>query len=436
MRLFYVIIADKRDKRELTGEDISYFLESYLHGELSDYQMSAMLMAIFFNGLSENELKTWVEKMLFSGEVLDFSHIDGPVVDKHSTGGVGDKISIPLAPLLAELGFCVPMISGRGLGHTGGTLDKLESIPGFSVNIEKDRFNEIINKNRMLLIGQTPQIAPLDKKLYALRDVTGTVESIPLIASSIMSKKLAEGINGLIIDLKIGGGAFMKTMESGRKLAETMKDIGKRFNTHVDVLFTDMNEPLGLTTGNSLEIIESVEVMKGKYVPQVTELVLRMAATLMVTFKMCSSIEEGEKIALEKLQSGTVAERFRKTVELQGGDSRVIDEPEKILPSSKFRKEIFADQPGFIQKMDALSFGKALVQLGGGRLRKEDGINYGAGFVFNKKVKDAVKTGDLLYTVHYDDKDSILKAEEYLKSAVVTTGHKPPSESSIILGSM
>ena len=275
MRLFYDIIADKRDGVELSSEDISYFLESYLSGSLNDYQMSAMLMAVFFNGLSENELKTWVDKMLYSGEVLDFSHIEGPVVDKHSTGGVGDKISIPLAPLLAELGFCVPMISGRGLGHTGGTLDKLESIPGFSVNIDNERFHEIISKNRMLLIGQTPQIAPLDKKLYALRDVTGTVESIPLIASSIMSKKLAEGIDGLILDLKIGGGAFMKNMESGRKLARTMKEIGSRFNTKVDVLFTDMNEPLGFATGNSLEIIESIEVMKGGYVPQVTELVLR-----------------------------------------------------------------------------------------------------------------------------------------------------------------
>jgi pyrimidine-nucleoside phosphorylase len=397
--------------------------------------MSAMMMAIFFNGLNEDELKVWVEKMLFSGEVLDFSHIDGPVVDKHSTGGVGDKISIPLAPLLAELGFCVPMISGRGLGHTGGTLDKLESIPGFSVNIEKDRFNEIINKNRMLLIGQTPQIAPLDKKLYALRDVTGTVESIPLIASSIMSKKLAEGINGLILDIKIGNGAFMKTMESGRMLASTMKDIGARFNTKVDILFTDMNEPLGLTTGNSLEIMESIEVMKGRYVPQVTELVLRMAATLMMTFKMCSSIEEGEKTALVKLKSGTVAERFRKTVELQGGDSRVIDKPEKILPSSKQKKEIFADASGFIEKIDALSFGKALVQLGGGRLRKEDSINYGAGFVFNKKCNDKVSGGDLLYTVHYDDPDKLQAAFEYLREAVKITDEKC-GESSIVLGSM
>ena len=435
MRLFYDIIADKRDGVELSSEDISYFLESYLSGSLNDYQMSAMLMAVFFNGLSENELKTWVDKMLYSGEVLDFSHIEGPVVDKHSTGGVGDKISIPLAPLLAELGFCVPMISGRGLGHTGGTLDKLESIPGFSVNIDNERFHEIISKNRMLLIGQTPQIAPLDKKLYALRDVTGTVESIPLIASSIMSKKLAEGIDGLILDLKIGGGAFMKNMESGRKLARTMKEIGSRFNTKVDVLFTDMNEPLGFATGNSLEIIESIEVMKGGYVPQVTELVLRMAATLMVSFKMAASIESGEKTALEKLKSGAVAQRFAKTVELQGGDVRVMDDPEKVLPSSKLRKEIFAAGSGFIEKIDALSFGKALVQLGGGRLRKEDGINYGAGFIFSRKKGDAVKKGDLLYTVFYDDESRLSNAMNYLSDAV-SFCESAPSGKSIILDSM
>jgi len=435
MRLFYDIIADKRDGVELSSEDISYFLESYLSGSLNDYQMSAMLMAVFFNGLSENELKTWVEKMLYSGEVLDFSHIEGPVVDKHSTGGVGDKISIPLAPLLAELGFCVPMISGRGLGHTGGTLDKLESIPGFSVNIQKERFHEIISKNRMLLIGQTPQIAPLDKKLYALRDVTGTVESIPLIASSIMSKKLAEGIDGLILDLKIGGGAFMKNMESGRKLAHTMKEIGSRFNTKVDVLFTDMNEPLGFATGNSLEIIESIEVMKGGYVPQVTELVLRMAATLMVSFKMAESIESGEKTALEKLKSGAVAQRFAKTVELQGGDVKVIDNPEKVLPLSKLRKDIYAQQSGFIEKIDALSFGKALVQLGGGRLRKEDGINYGAGFIFSRKKGDAVKKGDMLYTVFYDDESRLSNAMNYLSDAV-SFCESAPSGKIIILDSM
>ena len=323
MRLFYDIIADKRDKKALSKEDISDFLQSYLDGTLKDYQMSAMLMAVFFNSLNNEELETWTEKMLYSGEVLDFSDLDGIVVDKHSTGGVGDKISIPLAPLLAELGFYVPMISGRGLGHTGGTLDKLESIPGFSVNIDKESFKKIVRMNKMSLIGQTPEIAPLDKRLYALRDVTGTVESVPLIASSIMSKKLAEGINGLILDIKIGEGAFMKDLASGTRLAKTMQAIGKRFGRSVDVLFTNMDEPLGYTVGNALEIKESLDVMQGKYVPQVTELTLRMAAVLMKTFKMTASIEEGEEKAAKMLQTGRVLERFASTIKLQGGDPKV-----------------------------------------------------------------------------------------------------------------
>ncbi|MGI6395248.1 MAG: thymidine phosphorylase [bacterium] len=434
MRLFYEIIADKRDGIKLSDRDITYFLDSYLNGSLSDYQMSAMLMAIFFKGLDSSELATWTKKMLFSGEVLDFSNLDGPVVDKHSTGGVGDKISIPLAPLLAELGFNVPMISGRGLGHTGGTLDKLESIPGFSVNIDKEDFCRIIKKNKMLLIGQTPQIAPLDKKLYALRDVTGTVESIPLIASSIMSKKLAEGISGLILDIKIGVGAFMKTLESGKLLAEAMKQIGAGFSTKVEILFTEMSEPLGFATGNALEVIESIDVMKGKYVPQVTELVVKMAAMLMTSFKMCNTVEEGEEIALKKLQSGDIAERFRKTVELQGGNADVVDNPLKILPASKFKKEIYAQKAGYIESINPFLFGKALVQLGGGRLKKEDSINYGTGFIFNKKRGDKVVAGDLLYTVYYDDCQKLDVALKYLEEGVTTGDEKPP-DTNLILGS-
>ena len=417
MRLFYDVIADKRDGKILSEEDISHFLNSYLSGDLSDYQMSAMLMAVFFNKLNDMELKVWVERMLFSGEVLDFSDIQGPVVDKHSTGGVGDKISIPLAPLLAELGFFVPMISGRGLGHTGGTLDKLESIPGFSVNIGKDQFCKMVRTIGISLIGQTPEIAPLDKKLYALRDVTATVESIPLIASSIMSKKLAEGIRGLILDIKVGNGAFMKNREQATELAKTMKAIGERFNTKVDVLFTDMNEPLGYAVGNSLEIAESINVMKGIYVPQVTELTVRMAATLMVSFKMAGSIEEGEKIALEKLASGKVAERFKKTIEMQGGNPDVVDNPD-LLPKASKRKDIFANESGYINRIDALSFGKALVQLGGGRIKKEDSIDPSAGFVFSKKAGDYTKKGDLVYSIHYNEEFKLRNAMEYLARSV------------------
>ena len=434
MRLFYDIIADKRDKKALSKEDISDFLQSYLDGTLKDYQMSAMLMAIFFNSLNSEELETWTEKMLYSGEVLDFSDLDGIVVDKHSTGGVGDKISIPLAPLLAELGFYVPMISGRGLGHTGGTLDKLESIPSFSVNIDKEAFKRDVRMNKMALIGQTPEIAPLDKRLYALRDVTGTVESVPLIASSIMSKKLAEGINGLILDIKIGEGAFMKDLASGTRLAKTMKSIGKRFGRSVDVLFTNMDEPLGYTVGNALEIKESLDVMQGKYVPQVTELTLKMAAVLMKTFKMTTSIEEGEEKAAKMLQTGRVLERFASTIKLQGGDPKVASN-QSLLPESRFRKEVKASESGVISKINALDFGKALIRLGGGRLRQEDSVNKAVGFVFAKKAGDKVTKGDLLYTIHFDEEDRLRSAEEYLKDAVQIS-EKPAEKARLILGSL
>ena len=434
MRLFYDIIADKRDKKTLSKEDISDFLQSYLDGTLKDYQMSAMLMAVFFNSLNDEELETWTEKMLYSGEVLDFSDLDGFVVDKHSTGGVGDKISIPLAPLLAELGFYVPMISGRGLGHTGGTLDKLESIPGFSVNIDKESFKRSVRINRMALIGQTPEIAPLDKRLYALRDVTGTVESVPLIASSIMSKKLAEGINGLILDIKIGEGAFMKDLASGTRLAKTMQAIGKRFGRSVDVLFTNMDEPLGYTVGNALEIKESLDVMQGKYVPQVTELTLRMAAVLMKTFKMTASIEEGEEKATKMLKSGRVLERFASTIKLQGGDPKVASN-QSLLPESRFRKEVKATESGVINKINALDFGKALIRLGGGRLRQEDSVNKAVGFVFAKKAGEKVTKGDLLYTIHFDGEERLKSAEEYLKDAVIIS-EKPAEKARLILGSL
>ncbi|HRZ78630.1 MAG TPA: thymidine phosphorylase [bacterium] len=434
MRLFYDIIADKRDGRVLSGEDISYFLDSYLSGDLSDYQMSAMLMAVFFNKLNDMELRVWVERMLYSGEVIDFSDIQGPVVDKHSTGGVGDKISIPLAPLLAELGFFVPMISGRGLGHTGGTLDKLESIPGFSVNISKEEFCNMVRKIGISLIGQTPAIAPLDKKLYALRDVTATVESIPLIASSIMSKKLAEGIKGLILDIKVGNGAFMKNMEQAADLAKTMKGIGERFNTKVDVLFTDMNEPLGFTVGNSLEIEESINVMKGMYIPQVTELTLRMAATLMVSFKMAASVEEGERTAKKVLESGRAAERFRKTVEMQKGDPNVVDNI-NLLPKALKRKDVTAERSGYVAGMDALSFGKALVQLGGGRIRKEDSIDPSVGFIFAKKAGDKVEKGDVLYSIRYNDENKLLNSLGYLKESV-NISETVPEKRKTILGAL
>ncbi|MBO4441390.1 thymidine phosphorylase [bacterium] len=434
MRLFYDIIADKRDNIALSDEDISYFLESYLTGQLNDYQMSAMLMAVYFNSLNDRELKTWTSKMLYSGKVLDFSDIDGFVVDKHSTGGVGDKISIPLAPLLAELGFFVPMISGRGLGPTGGTLDKLESIPGFSVNIDVDKFHKLVREVGFSMIGQTAEIAPLDKRLYALRDVTATVESIPMIAASIMSKKLAEGIRGLMLDLKVGKGAFMKTFERGKKLAQTMQTIGNQFDTHVDVLFTNMDEPLGYAVGNSLEIMESLDVMQGRYVPQVSELTIEMAATLMKTFGMVKSLEEGREKAETALKSGKVYEKFRTLAELQGGDPRSLDDRSR-LPMANKKVEIKAASDGFIAEVDALSFGKALIQLGGGRLRQEDSIDPGVGFIINKKVGEKVSRGETLYTICYSSAAKLETAKEYLEDAVVISGSEVLKKD-LILGNL
>ncbi len=424
MKLFYDIIAEKRDGKELSLQDISYFLESYLNGGLADYQMSAMLMAVFINKLSDRELKTWVKKMLYSGEVLDFSDIDAPVVDKHSTGGVGDKVSVPLAPLLAVLGFHVPMISGRGLGHTGGTLDKLESIPGFSVNLDIERFKKMVRENGLSLIGQTPEIAPLDRKLYALRDVTGTVESIPLIASSIMSKKIAEGIGGLILDVKVGKGAFMTSFDMAKELALVMKRIGENFNVKVDILFTDMDEPLGLCVGNSLEISESVKVLKGEYVPQITDLVVEMSATLQYSFNMVNSIEEGKKVALEKLNDGSAFEKFKKTVELQGGDPSAIDDTEKLPLCSK-KIEIKAEKKGFVSELNALFFGKALVCLGGGRENKEDNVDPGAGFVFHKKTGETVNIGDVLFDIYYEDEKKLGNSMKYIEKAVKISSEAP-----------
>jgi pyrimidine-nucleoside phosphorylase len=432
MRLFYDIISDKRDGKVLSDNDISYFLESYLEGSLKDYQMSAMLMAVFINKLNKDELKAWVESMLYSGDVIDFSDIEAPVVDKHSTGGVGDKISIPLAPLLATLGFHVPMISGRGLGHTGGTLDKLESIPGFSVNLDIKKFKKMVRKNGLSLIGQTPEIAPLDKKLYALRDVTGTVESIPLIASSIMSKKMAEGIKGLILDVKVGKGAFMKNMEMAHELAVTMKSIGENLNVNVDVLFTDMNEPLGHCIGNTLEIIESVKVLKGEYIPQVTELVVEMAATMMVSFKMADSLEDGRKKAEIKLNDGSALEKFKEIVELQEGDLEAIEDTSR-MPLSEKTLQVKSDKSGFVNDMDALLFGKALVNLGGGRVSKEDSIDPGVGFFLHKKKGDKISQGETIYDIYYNDDQKLQNCRKYLEKAV-TVIDEPAKANQIILG--
>ncbi len=424
MRLFYDIIADKRNGLRLDESDIKSFLDGFMKGEVKDYQMSAMLMAVFFNGLASEELAVWTDRMIHSGTIMDFSESTAVKVDKHSTGGVGDKVSIPLAPALASLGFMVPMISGRGLGHTGGTLDKLESIPGFSVNLSLKDFKKQVLEIGCSLIGQTPEIAPLDKKLYALRDVTATVESIPLIASSIMSKKLSEGINGLILDVKVGRGAFMKDLDSAKELALTMKTIGESFGTRVCVLFSRMDEPLGYKIGNALEIEESIDVLNGKEVPQISELVETEGALLLNLFNMVKNEDEGRLKIREVLKNGSAMKKFLEIVEQQGGDINSIIDYKK-LPKALYIKEVRPERAGYIDSIDSLNLGKALVMLGGGRLKQEDSVDPAAGFVFNKKTGDLVETSDIVYEIHYNDENKLRETEHYLKDVIKISENKP-----------
>lgn len=431
MRPYYEIIADKRDGKKLSGEDIAAFLDAYSFGKLPDYQMAAMLMAVMIRSLDDEELAVWTDKVIRSGTVLDFSGIPGMKIDKHSTGGVGDKISIPLAPVLAAMGFRVPMISGRGLGHTGGTLDKLEAIPGFSVNLTLDQFEECIRKVGFSMIGQTPEIAPLDKSLYALRDVTATVPSIPLISASIMGKKMAEGIDGLLLDVKVGNGAFMRTFEDAKTLAKTMKAIGERLGKKVVVLFTNMNEPLGYAVGNALEIVESIEVLKGVDIPQVRELTLEMAGRLAALFGVSKDLESGRALAAQKIASGEAMAKFREMTAFQGGDASVCDDYSK-LPRAKSRLDVLAESEGYITDIDALAFGKACVVLGGGRQTKDDIVDPAVGYVFAKKVGDAVAKGDTLYTIHYNDAAKFEASNAYLKDAVKIGGTKPAPSKLII----
>jgi len=420
------IIADKRDGKQLSSTQIHFFMKSYLEGSVTDYQMSAMLMAIYMNGFNQEELSIWTSVMLHSGKVLSFEGLDGPVVDKHSTGGVGDKISIPLAPLLAELGFYVPMISGRGLGHTGGTLDKLESISGFNVHLPLDQFKKIVKEQHCSLIGQTGDIAPLDKRLYALRDVTATVASIPLISSSIMSKKLAEGIGRLLLDVKVGRGAFMKMLEPAEVLADTMIGLASEMNTAVNVFFTNMDEPLGYAVGNALEIEESLAVLRGEDVPQVTELVVEMAARVLHAEEMVSSHADGVVKAKEKLADGSAFERFLRISEAHGADVSQLEHPDK-LPKASYKKPILATKSGYITEMNALSFGLGLIELDGGRRVQDDVIDPSTGFVFAKKVGDYVEKGEELYSIYHNNTKSLNGAFDIVTNAVVIKNHKVTS---------
>ncbi len=389
------LIARKRDGAVLRPDEIRFLVDAYTQGTLPDYQMSAFLMAVFFRGMTPAELAPLTSAMLHSGDVLDFSDLPGRKVDKHSTGGVGDKISLPLAPIVAACGVRVPMISGRGLGHTGGTLDKLECIPGFSTQLSPSKFRELVATLGCGLIGQTAEIAPADKRLYALRDVTATVESIPLIASSIMSKKLAEGIDALVLDVKVGSGAFMRDAETARLLAQTMAGIGAEMGKEVVAYLTDMNQPLGIAVGNALELRESIDVLRGGGPADVRELTLILAREML-------RLGQADPAEAERaLDDGRALQRFREIVEAQGGDVRVIDDPD-LLPRARHIEPFFSTRSGFLQAMDTRAIGVASIHLGAGRHTKEDSINPAVGFMMGVRLGDWVNDGDPLLFVHHD----------------------------------
>ena len=404
------IITAKKDKKALTKEQIHFFIKGYLDKTIEDYQASALLMAITINGMTSEETAYLTEEMRVSGEVWDLSDIPGLKIDKHSTGGVGDKVSLILGPMVASCGAKMAKMSGRGLGHTGGTLDKMESIPGMKINLTKEEFKKQVQEIGVCIIGQSEEIDPADKKLYSLRDVTGTVQSIPLIASSIMSKKLASGADCILLDVKCGKGAFMKTYEDAKILATEMVNIGKELKKNVKAEITDMNQPLGKAVGNNLEIKEVIETLKGNGPKDLEEICLSSGAILLTQAELFKNTEDAKKALIENIKNGKAFEKFKEFVKAQGGDIDYIDHPEKF-PVSKNLIEIKSENEGYIKTIDALTIGLGSCHLGGGRLKMDDVIDMSAGIILNKKVGDHVKKGELLCTLHTnkDNVDSIIK---------------------------
>jgi pyrimidine-nucleoside phosphorylase len=420
------LIRRKRDGGELSAEEIHYIVSRYTEGAIPDYQVAALLMAIVLKQMTRAELAALTEAMLHSGSVLDFSDLPGRKVDKHSTGGVGDKTSLILAPIVAAAGLYVPMISGRGLGHTGGTLDKLESIPGFSVNLSLEDFRRVLATCGCGLIGQTAEIAPADKKLYALRDVTGTVESPYLICASIMSKKLAEGIDALVLDVKTGSGAFMKKIEDSIFLAELMVETGRRMGKKMVALITDMDQPLGNAVGNATEIAECIDVLHGGGPDDVRDVSYELAAWMFYLGERTKTVDEGRALAAEMVRTGADAKKFRQIIELQGGDPKVMDDTSR-LPKAKNSLEVKTPADGYITSMMCEQIGTASVVLGGGREKKEDNVDPSVGLMVRKKVGDAVSTGEPVFTVYYNSDARMPEARKLLESSF-TIASAPPSE--------
>lgn len=411
------IITKKRDGGELSPDEIHFFIDNYVKGRIPDYQASALLMAIYFRGLSRAETFALTEAMEFSGDVEDLSDLPGVKVDKHSTGGVGDKTTLVVAPVAAAAGVTVAKMSGRGLGFTGGTADKLEAIPGFRTRLESEEFRRQLAELGLAVITQTGSITPADKKIYALRDVTGTVESPGLIASSIMSKKLAAGSDGIVLDVKCGSGALLKNLEEAENLAELMIDIGRNAGRKMVAVISDMSQPLGQAVGNALEVEEAIQVLKGGGPEDLRQLCLELAGEMIWIGGRAESFQEGKNIARKVLEDGSALEKFREMVRRQGGDERIIEEPDR-MGSSRYSRDVFAERDGFIAEMAAQEIGRASQHLGAGRLRKEDEIDFTAGIRMHVRIGNFVKEGDVLATLYGADSRRLEEAETILEAAV------------------
>jgi pyrimidine-nucleoside phosphorylase len=427
----YELVKAKRDGRELTAEEIRQLVAGFSLGTIPDYQLAAFLMAVFFRGMTFRETTALTVAMMNSGKVFDLSDIPGPKIDKHSTGGVGDKVSLVLAPLAAVCGIKVPMVSGRGLGHTGGTLDKLEAIPGFRVGLSYSEFRRNLKRVGCAMMGQTRELAPADKKMYALRDVTATVDSISLIAASIMSKKLAEGIDGLVLDVKTGNGAFMTGRADARELAQTMIAVGKGMGRNVAALITDMNQPLGRAVGNSLEMIEAIEALKGRGEPDLMEVTVSLVAEMLMMGRVVTSPQQACDLVGRAIGGGSALERFRRMVKAQGGDPRVVDDYAR-LPMARHRFTLGAPGTGYIQSMDTRRIGVLAVELGAGRMKLGDRVDRGVGFWFRKKLRDRVERGDVVAEVLANDPKQGKRIARELGDCFSLGAKKPPANRLVV----
>jgi pyrimidine-nucleoside phosphorylase/thymidine phosphorylase len=425
------LIHRKRDGEELSPEEITYLVDAYTRNEIPEYQMSAFLMATFFSGMSDREVSALTDSMVRSGETLDLSGIPGVKVDKHSTGGVGDKTSLIAAPLAAAAGAVVPMISGRALGHTGGTLDKLESIPGFRTDLTIEEFRDLLVKHKLAFIGQTPEITPADGKLYALRDATATVESIPLIASSIMSKKLAVGLDALILDVKVGSGAFMKRQVDARRLAQMMVGIGRRLDKRVQALITDMNQPLGYAIGNALEIMEVSQTLQNAGPEDLSKISLELAARMIFLGKITKTLDEARQIALKHLLDGSGYRKFKEVIQAQGGNPQVLDRFD-LLPNATGVREIASPRAGFVSAIEAEYIGLASSMIGAGRNTKEDTIDPAVGVILEVKVGSKVESGAVLCRLYYTGEENVEEAAQLVEDAFRISS-TPPEDRELIL---